>query len=154
MVLKAKIHVAKTWWTRRGSSRCSMVPRSCSRAFHTCGWTLDWIQGRRERQRLGTEKALGWSVELVERPRKAAPEEVLMSWAEELAKEGKIVDWQKLLPPQGFQVLPRRWVVERSIAWICHNRRMSKDYEKLCATSEAFVYAAMTRLMLRRLART
>jgi hypothetical protein len=37
---------------------------------------------------------------------------------------------------------------------ICHNRRMSKGYEKLCATSEAFVYAAMSRLMLRRLART
>ena len=93
-------------------------------------------------------------MELLERPRKVAPEEVLMSWAEELAKEGKIVDWQKLLPPRGFQVLPRRWVVERSSAWICHNRRMSKDYEKLCATSEAFVYAAMSRLMLRRLART
>jgi putative transposase len=100
------------------------------------------------------EKALGWSVELVERPRKVAPEEVLMSWAEELAKEGKIVDWQKLLPARAFQVLPRRWVVERSFAWIGHNRRMSKDYEKLCATSEAFVYAAMSRLMLRRLART
>jgi putative transposase len=85
---------------------------------------------------------------------KPAPEEVLMRWAEQLAKEGKIVDWQKLLPPRAFQVLPRRWVVERSFAWICHNRRMSKDYEKLCETSEAFVYAAMSRLMLRRLART
>ena len=58
------------------------------------------------------EKTLGWSVELVEGPRKPAPQEVLMSWAEELAKEGKTVDWQKLLPPRGFQVLPRRWVVE------------------------------------------
>jgi putative transposase len=99
------------------------------------------------------EKTLGWSVELVERPRKPAPQEVLMSWAEELAKEGKTVDWQKLLPPRGFQVLPRRWVVERSFAWICHNRRMSKDYERLCASGEAFVYAAMSRLMVRRLAR-
>ena len=40
-----------------------------------------------------------------------------------------------------------------SFAWICHNRRMSKDYERLCASGEAFVYAAMTRLMVRRLAR-
>jgi hypothetical protein len=48
------------------------------------------------------QKTLGWSVELVERPRKAAPEDVLMSWAEQLAKEGKIVDWQKLLPPKGI----------------------------------------------------
>ena len=93
-------------------------------------------------------------MELVERPRKAAPEDVLMRWAEQLAKEGKMVDWQKLLPPRAFQVLPRRWVMERSFAWICHNRRMSKDYEKLCETSEALVYAAMSRLMLRRLART
>ena len=57
--------------------------------------------------------------------RSAAPEEVLISRAEELAMEGKIVDCHKLLPPRGFQVLPRRWVVERSFAWICHNRRMS-----------------------------
>jgi transposase len=46
----------------------------------------------------------------------------------------------------------KRWVVERTFAWIGHNRRMSKDYERLCATSEAFVYAAMTRLMVQRLA--
>jgi len=98
-------------------------------------------------------KALGWSVDLVERPRKAAPEEVLKLWAREWAKEGVAVDWQKLMLPKGFQVLPRRWVVERTIAWIEQNRRMSKDYEKLCASGEAFVYAAMIRLMTRRLAR-
>jgi putative transposase len=99
------------------------------------------------------EKTLGWTVELVERPRKPAPKEVLMAWAEQWSKEGVKVDWETLLPPQGFQVLPRRWVVERSFAWIGHNRRMSKDYERLCATGEAFVYAAMTRLMVRRLVR-
>jgi transposase len=71
-------------------------------------------------------------VELVERPRKAAPEDVLMSWAEQLAKEGKIVDWQKLLPPRAFQVLPRRWVVERSFAWISHNRTMSLGTRRSC----------------------
>jgi transposase len=75
-----------------------------------------------------------------------------MTWAEQWLHEGVVVDWEKLLPPKGFVVLPRRWVVERSFAWICHNRRMSKDYERLCATSEAFIYAAMTRLMIRRLA--
>jgi hypothetical protein len=53
------------------------------------------------------EKALGWSVDLLERPRKVAPEEVLKSWAREWAKEDVAVDWQKLLPPKGFQVLPR-----------------------------------------------
>jgi putative transposase len=69
------------------------------------------------------------------------------------AKEGREVNWQSLMPPKGFRVLPRRWVVERTFAWISHNRRMAKDYERLCATGEAFIYAAMTRLMLRRLAR-
>jgi putative transposase len=63
------------------------------------------------------------------------------------------VDWQKLLPPQGFVVLPRRWVVERTFSWISQNRRMSEDYEQLAATSEAFIYVAMSRLMVRRLAR-
>ena len=67
--------------------------------------------------------------------------------------EGVVVGWEKLLPAKGFVVLPRRWVVERSFAWIGHNRRMSKDYGRLCASGEAsFVYAAMSRLMLRRLA--
>jgi transposase len=94
-------------------------------------------------------------VELVERPKKPAPKEVLMRWAEQwLHDEGVVVDWEKLLPPKVFVVLPRRWVVERSFAWISHNRRMSKDYERLCASGEASVYAAMSRLMLRRLART
>jgi transposase len=92
-------------------------------------------------------------VELVERPRKPAPKEVLMAWADQWSKEGVKVDWETLVPPQGFQALPRRWVVERTFAWIDHNRRMSKDYERLCATSEAFVYAAMMRLMMQRLAR-
>jgi putative transposase len=51
----------------------------------------------------------------------------------------------------GFEVLPRRWVVERAFAWLCRNRRLSKDYEELPETTEAWAYAAMTRLMLRRL---
>jgi putative transposase len=59
----------------------------------------------------------------------------------------------KLPGQQGFQVLPRRWVVERTFSWLGQNRRMSKDYERLCESAEAFVYAAMIRLMVRRLAR-
>lgn len=53
--------------------------------------------------------------------------------------------------PEGFQVLPRRWVVERTLAWLCRNRRLSRDYEFLPETEEAFIYLAMSRLMLRRL---
>ena len=53
---------------------------------------------------------------------------------------------------KGFAVLPHRWVVERTLAWLNQNRRLSKDYEELPSTSETFVYVAMTRLMLKRLA--
>ena len=94
------------------------------------------------------------SVEIVRRPAKPIPEEVARAWAEEWAKEGQTVDWQKLMPQRGFVVLPRRWVVERTFSWLSQNRRMSKDYERLTETSEAFIYVAMSRLMVRRLART
>jgi putative transposase len=52
-----------------------------------------------------------------------------------------------------FAVIPRRWVVERTFAWLGRFRRLSKDYEYLTATSEAVIYLAMTRLLLRRLTR-
>jgi len=78
---------------------------------------------------------------------------------------GQLIDWVKdtchwvldiVKRPEdqkGFAVLPRRWVVERTLAWIGRYRRLSKDYERQTATSEAFIYAAMTHLMVRRLAR-
>lgn len=56
--------------------------------------------------------------------------------------------------PRGFQVLPRRWVVERTFAWLGLSRRLSKDYERLPETGEAMIYGAMSRIMLRRLARS
>ena len=56
------------------------------------------------------------------------------------------------LPGQkGFVLLPRRWVVERTFAWLGRNRRLSKDYEEFAETSEACIYAASVRWMLRRL---
>ena len=77
---------------------------------------------------------------------------------------GKLIDWVKEQckwvleivkrsdQVKGFQVLPRRWVVERTFGWLGRFRRLSKDYEGLTSTSEAMVYAAMIRLMVRRLA--
>jgi len=49
-------------------------------------------------------------------------------------------------------VLPRRWVAERTFIWFGQSRRLAKDYERLCETNQAMIYATMTRLMLKRLA--
>ena len=85
-------------------------------------------------------------------------------WADG-AYGGKLVEWVRTVcgwtlelvrrPAQQhtFQVLPRRWVVERTFGWLNLQRRLSKDYEALCETTETWIYIAMTGLTLRRLAR-
>jgi putative transposase len=113
-----------------------------------------WLDGAyKGRCREWIEKALGWTVEIVQRPPKLVPREVLKVWANGWAKEGVQIEWEKLLPWKGFEILPRRWVVECAFAWLGRNRRMSEDYERLCDTSEALVLVAMTRLMVSRLVR-
>ena len=87
---------------------------------------------------------LGWAVEIVQHPRR--PRGV---WA----FPDQEIDWDAILGPRGFRgPLARRWVVERTLAWIGRYRRMSKDYEYLTASSEAMVYLTMIRLMVNRLA--
>jgi len=148
LVLEARVHSARV--PDQDGIRLLLDParERLVRLAHL--WVDAGYQGRARRW---AEEVMGVSVEIVRKPPKPVPEEVAKRWAAEWAKEGKEVDWQRLMPPKGFRVLPRRWVVERTFAWISHNRRMAKDYERLCATGEAFVYVAMTRLMVRRLAR-
>lgn len=52
---------------------------------------------------------------------------------------------------EGFQVEPKRWIVERTLAWLDNTRRLCRDYERLPENHEGFVYVAMIRLMLRSL---
>jgi putative transposase len=148
LVLKAKVHSAKV----PDQDGLRLLLRSArSELSHLKHLWLD--AGYEGRGRRWAQDLLGLSVEVVRKPPKPVPEEVAQTWAEEWAKEGETIDWQRLMPPRGFRVLPRRWVVERTFSWLSQNRRMSKDYERLCASAEAFVYAAMIRLMARRLAR-
>ncbi len=148
LVLTAKVHSAKVPDQDGIKLLLKAASERLPRLSHL--WVDGGYQGRGKQW---VEQELGLSVEVVHRPPKPTSEMIARIWAEEWAKEGREIDWQKLLPRRGFEVLPRRWVVERTFSWLSQNRRMSKDYERLCATSEAFVYAAMTRLMVRRLAR-
>jgi putative transposase len=78
---------------------------------------------------------------------------------------GQLIEWlqqwcgwvleivRKLEQQVGFQVLRKRWIVERTFAWLGHSRRLSKDYEELIENSEAMIQIAMIRLMLQRLCR-
>ena len=79
----------------------------------------------------------------------------MWAWVREFNKEGVSIDLEKLVPERGPRsFLPKRWIVERTFAWLGQNRRLSKDYERLPESSEAFIYVAMSRLMARRLARS
>ena len=148
LVLKAKVHSAKV----PDQDGLRLLLESARGGL----WRLShlWLDaGYEGRGRRWAEEVMGLSVEMVRKPTKPVPEAVARLWAREWAKEGKKIDWQRFMPPQGYVALPRRWVVERTFSWLGQNRRMSKDYERLCASAEAFVYVAMIRLMVRRLAR-
>ncbi len=91
--------------------------------------------------------------------------EITIVWADS-AYAGKLVTWARLrlkltIKPvsrpkdtSGFIVLPRRWVVERSLAWMMHARRHARDYERLVQHSETLITWAAITLMTRRIART
>jgi putative transposase len=112
-----------------------------------------WVdQGYTGTGKTRIEQELGWSVDVVQHPPKPRGEWVPLG----TGSDPRPFEWRRLPPERtGFRgVLPRRWAVERTFSWLSHSRRLSKDYERLCSTSEALIYATMTRLMARRLART
>jgi len=96
---------------------------------------------------------LGWTVEIVQHPPTPRGEWRPIGDLNDLASLR--FEWVRLPPAlKGFRgVLPRRWVAERTFSWFGQSRRLAKEYERLCATSEAMIYATMSRLMVRRLAR-
>jgi putative transposase len=152
LVLEAKVHSANIQ-DRDGVKLLlepvrSTLPERLSHVWMDAGYTgqdkgASWVQ-----------RALGWTAEIVRHPPKMAPEKVIRVWVREWHTEGVAIDPKKLLAEIGPRpFLPKRWIVERTFAWLGQNRRMSKDYERLPESGEAFIYVAMSRLMLKRLAR-
>jgi len=106
---------------------------------------LIWADSSYKKEGFGewAKAELGWDVEIVEHPWSG----LRGVWV----PQGVEVDWEKIRP-SGFHVLPHRWIVERTFAWLSTWRRLSKDYEVLPSSEEAWIYLAMIRIMLRRLA--
>ncbi len=135
LVMKAKVHSAGVFDRDGVKPLLELVGGLFPRLSHL--W-MDAGYNGKGKGKDWAERALGLSVEVVRPPRR---------WV-------RVPEGQEPPPMPAFVVLPRRWVVERTFAWLGQNRRMSKDYERLPETGEAFVYVAMTRLMARRLARS
>jgi putative transposase len=140
LVLRAKVHTAALQDRAAVPLLLDGAAEQFPRLEHV------WVdQGYTGTGKAWIEQELSWSVEVVQHPRKPRGVWVV---------PGQEVDWAALRPTGFRGVLPRRWAVERTFAWLGHSRRLSKDYERLCETGEALIYATMTRLMARRLART
>ena len=154
LVVKARVHSAQIQ-DREGIkilldiAARNHLPQRLSHLWLDAGYTGEdkgagWV-----------ERVLGWTAEIVRHSKKLAPEEVMRAWVREFAKEGVAIDAKKFMPRKGPRpFLPKRWIVERTFSWLSQNRRMSKDYERLPESAEAFIYVAMSRLMARRLARS
>ena len=104
LVLKAKVHSAKVPDQDGLRLLLESARAGLSRLKHL--WVDAGYQGRGKKW---AEEVLGLSVEVVRKPQKPVPEKLAKLWAQQWAKEGKEVNWQRLMPPKGFQVLPRRW---------------------------------------------
>lgn len=153
LVLKARVHSARVM--DRDGIKLLLDPSSWERFPRLSHLWLDAGYNGQDKGADWVQKVVGWTAEIVRHPPKPVPDEVMRIWVREWAKEGMEIDREKLLPPEGPRpFLPRRWIVERTFSWLGQNRRMSKDYERLPESGEAFIYIAMSRLMARRLARS
>jgi putative transposase len=152
LVLKAKVHSAKVQDREGIKILLALAPDYLPRLCHL------WMDASYTAQDNGAgwvQRVFGWTAEIVRHPPKLVPDEVMRIWLREWAKEGLQIDREKQQEskePRAF--LPIRWRVERTLSWLGQNRRLSKDYERLPQSAEAFIYVAMSRLMVRRLARS
>ena len=154
LVLEVRVHSAKVM--DRDGIKLLLDPSSADRLPRLSHLWLDAGYNGQDKGADWVQKMMGWTAEIVCHPPKLVPEEVMKKWVRELTKEGVQLDREKLQEePKGPRAfLPIRWIVERTFSWLGQNRRMSKDYERLPESGEAFIYVAMSRLMASRLARS
>jgi putative transposase len=153
LVLEVRVHSAKVM--DRDGIKLLLDPSSWDRLPRLSQLWLDAGYNGQDKGADWVQKVLGWTAEIVRHPQKPVPDEVMRTWVRELTKEGVQIDREKLQEPKDPRpFLPIRWIVERTFSWLGQNRRLSKDYERLPESGEAFIYVAMSRLMVRRLARS
>ncbi len=153
LVLEARVHSARVM--DRDGIKILLEPSSWTRLPRLSQLWLDAGYNGQDKGADWVQKVLGWTAEIVRHPPKLVPDEVMRTWVKEWTKEGLQIDQEKLQEPKHPRAfLPIRWIVERTFSWLGQNRRMSKDYERLPESAEAFIYVAMSRLMVRRLARS
>jgi putative transposase len=153
LVLEVRVHSAEI--QDREGIKLLLKPSSPDRLARLSHVWLDAGYTGQDKGAGWVRKVLGWTAEIVRHPPKIAPEGVMRAWVREFNNEGIAIDLDKLMPEKGPRpFLPKRWIVERTFSWLSQNRRLSKDYERLPESGEAFIYVAMSRLMVRRLARS
>jgi putative transposase len=154
LVLKVRVHSARVM--DRDGIKVLLESSSSDRLPPLPHLWLDAGYNGQDKGADWVHKVVGWTAEIVVgHPPKLVPDEVMRIWVREWDKERVQIDWKKLQEPKDPRAfLPRRWIVERTFSWLGQNRRMSKDYERLPQSAEALIYVAISRLMLRRLARS
>jgi len=134
-VLKAKVLAANTADQEGAKQLLNGVQPHFPRLQHL------WVDGGYRTTFVSwVKEQLGWSVQRVQHPNAGSRRRIVGPGVEPAPID------------RSFKVIPRRWVVERTYGWLGRYRRLSKDYECLPETSEAFIYATSLRTLLRRLA--
>ena len=134
-LLKVKVLAANTADQEGAKQLLAQIQQQFPRLKHL------WVDGGYRNSFITwVKEQLGWTVERVQHPNAGSRRRITAPGVEPAPID------------RSFQVIPRRWVVERTLGWLGRYRRLSKDYEYLCSTTENWIYIAMTALLIKRLA--
>jgi putative transposase len=135
LVLEVRVHSAEI--QDREGIKLLLEPSSPDRLPRLSQVWLDAGYTGQEKGAGWVRKVLGWSAQIVRHPPKIAPEGVMRAWVREFNNEGIAIDLDKLMPEKGPRpFLPKRWIVERTFAWLSQNRRLSLGITRGCRRAE------------------